>query len=172
MKTIQYHDIRDRNQWQQPEIIPENERTLDKQQWLDEETGMPCLMVRNFSGVWCGYVGVNNNHPLYGIGYGAGYASDVDLDKDQSDMLNAAHNAAHAELTFSSKCSPDDKEHGICHIVEDGEDDNVWWFGFDCGHSYDKSPSYDMHISDGATYCTKAYVEDVCHNLAKALIPS
>lgn len=170
MKTIQYHDIRDRSRWEQPEIIPEDERTLDKQQWLDEETAMPCLMLRNHGGVWCGYVGVNSNHPLYGIGYDAAFSED--LPEEDAKMLNAAHEAAHAELTFSSKCAPDDKEHGICHIVEEDEDDNVWWFGFDCGHSYDATPSYDMHISDGATYCTKAYVEDVCRKLAKALIPN
>lgn len=167
MKTIQYHDVRDRSRWEQTHIIPKDEHTLDKQQWFDEESGMPCLMVRNHGGVWCGYVGVNSNHPLYGIGYGEAY--DNALPKADSDMLNAANNAAHAELTFSSKCAPDDKEHGICHIVEEGEDDNVWWFGFDCGHSYDASPSYRMTTGPDLVYRTKAYVEDVCRNLAKAL---
>ncbi len=169
MKTIQYHDIHDRSQWFQPEIIPEDESTLDKQQWFDEESGMPCLMVRNHGGVWCGYVGVNSNHPLYGIGYGEAYSPDIGLGQFETDMLNAANNAAHAELTFSSKCAPDDKEHGICHIVEKGEDDDVWWFGFDCGHSYDATPSFNIDMGGDKTYCTKAYVEGVCRNLAKAL---
>src|SRR5690606_3996986 len=42
-----------------------------KIQWVDEATGLDCLMVRNSGGAWCGYVGVSEGHPLYGVEYSA-----------------------------------------------------------------------------------------------------
>lgn len=41
----------------------------DKVQWVDEATGLDCLIVRNNGGALCGYVGVPESHPLYGVGY-------------------------------------------------------------------------------------------------------
>lgn len=41
----------------------------DKVQWVDEETGYDCLMVRNNFGAWCGYVGVPAEHPWFGVEY-------------------------------------------------------------------------------------------------------
>ena len=41
----------------------------DKKQWLDKETGLPCLIVRNQLGALCGYVGVPANHPAYKLHY-------------------------------------------------------------------------------------------------------
>ena len=41
----------------------------DKLQWIDEGTGLDCLIVRNGSGALCGYVGVGPGHPLHGVGY-------------------------------------------------------------------------------------------------------
>lgn len=47
------------------------EQEPDKRQWVDPTTGYPCLMVRNHSGAWCGYVGIDQTHPLHGADYGA-----------------------------------------------------------------------------------------------------
>src|SRR5574337_715773 len=41
----------------------------DKVQWVDEATGLDCLMVRSLGGHWCGYVGVAEGHPWFGLGY-------------------------------------------------------------------------------------------------------
>ncbi len=42
----------------------------DKIQWQDEETGLPCLIVRQPEvGHLCGYVGVAEGHPLYMLDY-------------------------------------------------------------------------------------------------------
>jgi len=43
----------------------------DKIQWVDELSQLDCLMVRNHMGSWCGYVGVDLAHPLYGQAYTA-----------------------------------------------------------------------------------------------------
>lgn len=37
----------------------------DRVEWRDEATGLPCLMVRNRLGNWCGYAGVHSGHVLF-----------------------------------------------------------------------------------------------------------
>lgn len=95
----------------------------DKAQWVDEQTGLDCLAVRNRRlGHWCGYVGVPESHHYFGKDY-----DEVDAD-------------VHGGLTFADVCQENDKEHGICHIPEHGRPEKVWWLGFDCAHLNDVSP--------------------------------
>jgi hypothetical protein len=94
----------------------------DKMQFIEVVTSYPCLIVRGPMGALCGYVGVNKTHPTYMKNY-----NDINVD-------------VHGGLTFANICSPN-KEHGICHIVEEGEDDDVWWLGFDCAHAGDMIPN-------------------------------
>lgn len=77
------------------------------------------MAIRNQTGVWCGYVGVPPSHPLYGKGY-----EELDL-------------TVHGGLTYASACALH-----ICHTPKPGEPDNVWWFGFDCGHGGDLTPAF------------------------------
>lgn len=71
----------------------------DKKQWMDEETGLPCLIVRNpFMGNLCGYVGVPEGHP--------------DFRKPHKEVLVKVHGC----LSYSSLCSG-----LICHTDEPGE---------------------------------------------------
>lgn len=126
----------------------------DKKQWLDKTTKLPCLIVRGPSGALCGYIGVPKSH----IHYGADY-DDIDVD-------------VHGGLTFADKCVEVGKEHGICHIVEDGEDDDIWWLGFDCAHWHDFCPQYETigysFMADG-TYKNIDYVTKGVESLAKQL---
>lgn len=102
------------------------QKEADKFQWPDENTGFPCLIVRApLTGSLCGYVGVSKKHPDYGK-----YYEDIDID-------------VHGGLTFAAGCA-EDREHGICHIVGPGEDDAVWWFGFDTGHAFDLTPAMEV----------------------------
>jgi hypothetical protein len=107
----------------------------DKKQWQDAETGLPCLIVRNTSvtGSLCGYVGVSKDHPAYEQHYDADPVSDVSV---------------HGGLTFASGCSHGNPETGICHIPGDGEPDDVWWFGFDCAHAWDRAPAMDATLRE------------------------
>lgn len=128
----------------------------DKIQWKDKKTGLPCLIVRGPSGSLCGYVGVSKGHPAFEEHYDA-----VDVD-------------VHGGLTFSNHCRPSEKEHGICHVVEKGEDDKVWWLGFDCAHCGDYSPSYGDLLPKsvgfpGEHYRDMEYVKRECRNLAAQL---
>ena len=103
----------------------------DRVDWT--HAGLPCFVLRNHHGAWCGYVGVAAGHPAYGLGYG-----DVDVE-------------VHGGLTYAEKCSPP-----ICHVPAPGEPDEVYWFGFDCGHAFDIMPGMDAtlriaHAASGQT---------------------
>lgn len=115
----------------------------DKIQWSDDATGLPCLIVRGPLGALCGYVGVPEGHPWYGVEFSA---------------VNAE---VHGGLTYSSPC-----QHGgkICHVPEPGEPDNVWWLGFDCAHLGDLTPG--AYLDDG-TYRDVGYVTRETAHLAQ-----
>lgn len=142
----------------------------DKAQWKDEATGLPCLLVRNSSGGnLCGYVGVAEGHPLFGKSYDDVRLPNNDGEDDYPDV--------HGGLTFADRCHPhpDGEARGICHIPDEGEPDHVWWFGFDCAHSWDYSPAYSarpepcFRRTHDETYKCVAYVKNECRKLAQQL---
>ena len=136
LKTIEYarNPVIDREGW--PTGPWDNEP--DKVQWRDETTGFPCLIVRNRMGGLCGYVGVPRGHRFYEVDY-----DNVSLNPDGSyDEDN--YPPAHGGLTYASKCQVGPEDQTICHVVEPGEDDDVFWLGFDCGHWMDLQPRMVM----------------------------
>jgi len=168
MKTLEYtHNDIDKTAWGEGPWL----REPDKVQWLDEETGLPCIILRNRMGAWCGYVGVSVEHPAYLAHY-----DDVDVE-------------VHGGLTYANTCQPHapaDEGHAICHLVEDGEDDNVFWLGFDCSHAWDLSPRMagdnrrryeetgdelwnNLNSHRDETYRDQAYVTAEVRSLAKQL---
>jgi hypothetical protein len=99
----------------------------DRIEWLDDSTGLHCLMLRSRIGAWCGYVAVPNGHPWHDRGY-----DDVEAD-------------VHGGLTYAEHCRSDileGEEVGICHAAEDRRS-KVRWFGFDCAHWQDRTPFVD-----------------------------
>jgi len=148
MKDIAWNDLIDKKDWEKGVWNEEP----DKEQWKDKETGLPCLIVRNSMGALCGYVGINSKHQYF-----------------EKDYMDAEVNV-HGGLTFADKCAPDNMhEPKICHIVETGEDDNIWWLGFDCGHYNDFMPGCSRIFKDGI-YKDIAYVKNECKDLAKQLM--
>ena len=126
----------------------------DKAQWVDETTGLDCLVVRNGLDAWCGYVGVPPGHPLHGKDYG-----DLDID-------------AHGGLTYAAPCQEDDGK--VCHVPEPGRPADVWWFGFDCAHSpmdYIPRMDRDFHFPEilRGTYKDFEYVRAETTHLAAQL---
>lgn len=129
--------------------------------------GLACLALRGSPhlGHWCGYVGVPREHPLYGVPY------------DQTPGLEV-----HGGLTYSDRCSGD-----ICHVPAPGMPDDVWWFGFDCGHAGDLSPGmekfrrdviepalgrYDMREVYRELPYVRAEIEHLAAQLAAMMLPS
>jgi hypothetical protein len=118
--------------------------------------GLACLAQRSYSMLnWCGYVGVPPGHPFYGKKY---------TDEGPYDL------GVHGGLTYSAKCKG-----FICHVPERGEDD-VWWFGFDCGHAGDQIPGLDfsakacdLPMRNWARYRDLDYVKGEVQGLAEQL---
>lgn len=145
----------------------------DKIQWIDAETGLDCLIVRNPLGALCGYVGVPPGHPLYEVdcepAYEQAYERGVDLH-------------VHGGLTFADRCAPGEPVEGICHVAASGATAEPWWLGFDTAHCGDLTPLSSildeivvpmMGIQCGPsrndTYKDVAYVKHECATLAKQL---
>lgn len=150
METIEYTTI-DKSKWQYAQNEP------DKKQW-QHENGLACIIVRNpipGLGFLCGYVGIPENHPYYGMEY------------DKIDDIEV-----HWGLTFSGFCHEStDHSKGICHK----SDEKVWWLGFDCGHSNDICPSpkpYEvpLELLNYGYYRDFDYVTNEVNNLAEQLI--
>lgn len=136
----------------------------DRAQWVDEATGLDCLILRAPStGALCGYVGVPEGHSCYGLGY-----DDVPVD-------------VHGGLTFAGPCQDGEAEDParICHFPGPGRSDDVWWLGFDCAHFMDVSPLMEERLtlvmgerypgSGVAVYREFAYVQEECRRLAEQL---
>lgn len=129
------------------------ENEPDKQQWIDEETGYNCLIVRNNFGALCGYVGITETHPYFEQHY------------DKVDV------GIHGGLTFSDYCMKDKKIRGVCHIT-DSPEDNIWWLGFDCAHLGDYVPGIKLAsflAGTPDTYKDFNYVINEVEYLAKQL---
>jgi hypothetical protein len=152
MKTLEWKTT-DRTNWPAGPWMDEP----DKKQWLDEATGLPCLAVRNRQH-WCGYVGISKNHPLF----------EKEYSNIEQDLI------VHGGLTFADHCAKtSDPSKHVCHLVESGEDDHVWWLGFDCAHSGDISDfirTYERIAGYPEAYRTLQYVENECRQLAQQLI--
>ncbi len=148
----------------------------DKAVWVDEATGLDCMIVRNRRGALCGYVGVGPDHPTHG--------------KDYHECRDVR---VHGGLTFAGGCAESgDPSKFVCHIPQPGRPDKVWWFGFDCAHAYDESPGmrasdrkrYEEAKANGdaegmriwgyedpdKSYCSLPYVESQVERLARQFV--
>jgi hypothetical protein len=96
----------------------------DEIHWRHAPSGYPLLMWRNFSGAWCGYVGVPAGHPLHGLGY------------DNADLC--ASLPAHGGLTFAGQFDP-----RLPSPRRDPAEAGHWWLGFDCSHGFDVMPALE-----------------------------
>jgi hypothetical protein len=129
----------------------------DRAEWRDAATDLPCLALRHpGTGHWCGYVGVQPEHPLSG-------KSDEEVNLE-----------VHGGVNFASFCQEAGKlgEHRVCHTPREGESDRVWWFGFDCAHAGDLIPTARRSwpsVPDYETYKNLEYVQRECARLAKQL---
>ena len=117
----------------------------NEQTWINRKTGLHCHITRHSGmGHLCGYVGVPRDHPLFGRTYWDLYEVNADI-------------RVHGGITFASS------------IDKLGED--IWWFGFDCGHADDITPYSMMTYKEtlGAKYRNIRYVRRHVRRLAEQL---
>lgn len=104
----------------------------DRQEWRYQ--GIACLMVRNHSGAWCGYVGV----PLTEL-------ASLEKAGDWDSLFDV-----HGGITYGGRCRG-----AICHVAQPGEEE-VYWVGFDCNHYNDTAPG-DLVLMRSSLYPSDLY---------------
>lgn len=128
--------------------------------WVDNATGLTCAIKRNHGGAWCGYVFVEEDHPIN--------QRDASDDEYRTDLTsgNPAWLNVHGGVTWHDTMS-----------VPDGLADGMA-VGFDCAHYGDLIPGYSVERNhpdpmssrrDG-TYRTASYVIDEVRSLAKQIM--
>ncbi|MEM5852903.1 MAG: hypothetical protein QW228_00830 [Candidatus Aenigmatarchaeota archaeon] len=111
--------------------------------WIHE--GLQCLALRHpIFGHWCGYVGIDKNHPLFGKEYNCGEMREIDV---------------HGGITFAGKFD-------MIRLEKE-----LWWIGFDCAHYDDYVPfvDCDLNFKDPSNYVTLDRVVEETNKLAKTL---
>jgi hypothetical protein len=91
----------------------------DYRAWIDKETNYPCVARRNLTGAWCGFVGIDHEHPLY----------QADAKEEEMVFIDV-----HGMVTYTSWNTEEDRE------FYPGR--RLWWVGFDCMHDSDMCPAF------------------------------
>lgn len=146
---------------------PWNDEKFDKVAWNDAETGLDCILLRQASGVWGGFVAVPPDHPLYGY---------------REDAVPAAIGLTpHGGIDYAEACSRyEDEAVRVCHVhsranapqAEDQTEDNAWWFGFAADKRGDLVPSGAKPIlarEEGEIYRSIDYMYSETVQLARQL---
>ncbi|MBU2340929.1 MAG: hypothetical protein KKE77_06755 [Alphaproteobacteria bacterium] len=172
--------------WQNPERKPSEpgpwDDEGDKIAWVDEQTGLGCILLRQKNGTLSGYVGVGPDHPLFGF---TADAVPVDI-----------ANSVHGGVTYGKECevnrfareeygTPRKERYTVCHTTitrvvrnyrtvqttkDEFEHDDLWWFGFDTDHIGDLVPEgYNLNPRKGDVYRDQAYVYNECITFARRL---
>lgn len=152
----------------------------DKVAWVDAETGLGCIMLRQQDGTISGYVSVPPHHPLFGY---------------QADAVPVAiSSTVHGGLTYGKACEvnrfdrkawgkPREERYTVCHVThvrlvqkyrtvqttEDEFHEDLWWFGFDTSHPGDLVPKSRNERHKGDVYRDQAFVYANCIALARKL---
>ena len=153
----------------------------DKVSWIDNETGLGCIMLRQKNGTISGYVGVSPEHPLFG------YEADA--------VPVGVSNTVHGGVTYGKACEvnrferrahgqPRQERYTICHTTyvrtvqeyrtvrttQDEFHEDLWWLGFDTDHPGDLVPNSRYGESrKGDVYRNQSFVYSNCIELARKL---
>ena len=143
----------------------------DKIAWIDERTGIPCIILRQTNGTLSGYAAVEPGHPLYGYNHDA--------------IPSELRVVSHGGLNYAEACNQTMPEAvSVCHVEPPkrphsdmpdrfAHDGDLWWFGFDTNHAYDFVPNeripQGQRIHDGKVYRDQAYAYRECIKLAAQL---
>lgn len=141
-------------------------------------SGLDCILHRNSFDCWCGYVRVDEAHPLFRVecGDSCGALADA-LERRKAQPLGENPGIS---LMIDCICGQDFKPtpdtvfqvHGGLTWSKtkaaDGTGRDGWWFGFDCSHGGDFHPNYPASLRQG-TYRTIDYARMEVERLAAQL---
>lgn len=161
-------------------LIVEHDETID---------GLRRVVIFTSMGHRCGYVGVGEGHPLFGISYNEGLPKELTEKWEKAKEGPIGKRGAIDLLCLD----PDNPRTGILFDVHGGitysgsgkdgypVEDERWYFGFDCAHCDDEkdfaaAEEYGIDISfllrfepHGGIVRSKQYVIDECNSLANQL---
>lgn len=153
----------------------------DKVAWVDEGTGLGCIMLRQRNGTMSGYVGVGSDHPLFGF--------------EPDAVPDEVSRSVHGGITYGKPCEvnrferrahgrPRQERYTVCHTTwvrtvqdyrtvqttQDEFHEDLWWLGFDTDHPGDLVPNARRGPhTDRDIYRDQAFVYGHCVELAKRL---
>lgn len=123
------------------------QKEVDRVAWIDERTFYPCVIRRNLFGAWVGYVGVDEQHPLFQI---------------ELDSLEYQYIEVHGTVRFAGLSIEDDKSFS--------PPKHLWWIGFSCTTEMDICPRIEPTAtkkSEGAVYRTMPFAVEQTTFLAQ-----
>jgi len=149
-----------------------------------EADGLRCVMRRNSFGIWCGYVGVGEDHPWFGLPSNTLIKPTPDMLENRSLDDMGVFNLFIA--SFSNKDPSDELEIASALRVHGGisfsdfMDDGLFYYGFDCGHAGDFAPEMQKHYETlpehlrrsipRGVYRDQQFVVSECQQLAAQLV--
>ena len=113
------------------------------------KAGLRAAIVFTDDDYYCGYVAVNNTHPLYKKPYNEETSALGDLSPEIAFDV-------HGGLTFSGEF----KEYLAPNVA------NLWWFGFHCAHGNDTTK---YRYNPNGVFRDATYVEQECESLAQQI---
>lgn len=147
---------------------PWSHEPIDKLAWRDAATNLDCILLRQPSGVWAGYVAVLPGHPLHGFNTDA--------------LPPSAGLSPHGGIDYAEACSREDPEElQVCHVhvharsepsAANTAHEDAWWFGFAADKPGDLVPEGVrpiLAIEEGETYRTIDYMYGETVKLARQL---
>lgn len=151
---------------------PWSHEPFDKIAWHDAASGLDCILLRQETGVWGGFVAVLPGHPLHG------YLEDA--------IPPAAGLSPHGGIDYARTCArrlPEAIQ--VCHVrprhspssrsapVRDNHwHEDAWWFGFTANKPGDLVPGIGkpaLAREEGETYRGAAYMFEETTRLARQL---
>jgi hypothetical protein len=143
-----------------------------------EADDLPCAMRRGFQGIWCGYVGVGAEHPLFGLPYNhplklpASWFDGRKVDQGFGPMDLFIHILSGKSIDDATPICLAMHVHGGCNYADDHvpqqDPDGRWWFGFDCGHAGDYIPGKSETMNEMIDAMPKATREIMREIMSKS----
>lgn len=148
------------------------------EEWVDPDTGYDCRVVRHYYGHLCGYVRIPGDHPLFRTDdaepvpgrlrdridqmmkepIGGRPPAQVLMSVIEGHIRSGLLVDVHGGITYSGP-----------GVLADDEIVSGWWWGFDCNHMDDESPSPEVPKLPEAEYRTFEYAKSECKSLARQL---
>lgn len=146
--------------------------------WITD-AGLRAVVIMSDLGHRCGYVGVPQNNPLYGIKYNE-RTQVLTMDMNRStEKMSPIQVLLATVKSLDELRSPEyvfEVHGGLTYSGGSGKypvESDDWWFGYDCGHASDApAPGARMSMfsfNDGV-HRTLDYCIDECESLAKQIV--